>query len=200
MGSNQTMMNDRSEPSADSQPVRRQRPKQIDARKLTLSDLRRKLHYDPVSGVFIWKETHQHRVGIAAGTLKSGTRQYRIINIGGVLYRANRLAWFYMTGEWPRTDVDHINGDRSDDRWSNLRLATRAQNNAYRHTQSVASSGERGVHFDPARRKPWRAFVSVENKTRVIGSFATKQEAANAYQKFTIERFGEFARFDGAQG
>ena len=91
------------------------------------------LNYDPETGVFTralnrrrWKE------GQIMGTESCG---YVSINVDYVIYRAHRLAWMYMTGEDPQTGIDHVNGNRSDNRWSNLRLANQSQNGRNRTHQ-----------------------------------------------------------------
>lgn len=174
----------------------------LDAARNALNheSLKRRLHYNPETGVFTWLETHVHRLGKEAGSVKAGEvskdgRRYRYINISGVPYRANRLAWFYMTGKWPDGDVDHENLIRDDNRWSNLRDATRAQNNVNSALPTHNKSGFKGVSFDKANKK-WVAQMSVENRTVKIGRFATPELAAEAYRAAIVARFGEFARFE----
>jgi hypothetical protein len=99
------------------------------------SDLRRILAYDPDTGDFRWRlrsdRDHswnmRHVGGLAGSTLPIG---YRYVNIRKKLLLAHRLAWLWMTGQWPVDQIDHINGDRVDNRWCNLRLATQKQNSA----------------------------------------------------------------------
>jgi len=97
---------------------------------LTAERLREVLHYDPETGAWTWlvaPRKGRSYVGQRAGALKDDG--YRIIGIDGVRYRSNRLAWLYMTGAWPEADVDHRDrASRGDDRWTNLRAATRSQN------------------------------------------------------------------------
>jgi hypothetical protein len=69
------------------------------------------------------------RAGDVAGGANNGDR-YRRIRVDNQLYQAHRLAWLYMTGEWPSNGIDHINGHRADNRWANLREATQSQNMA----------------------------------------------------------------------
>ena len=91
-----------------------------------------RLDYDPFSGVFTWKTNHGYRfkAGDVAGTYSSGG--YREIQINGTKYRATRLAYLLMTGEQPDTSLvmDHINRERCDDRWENLRLVSVSVNNS----------------------------------------------------------------------
>lgn len=89
--------------------------------------LRTVLDYDPVTGVFTWTEAGSMKMhGKRAGTIRE--RGWRAIGIDGYVYRAGRLAWFYMTGEWPPVTIDHKNRIRDDDRFENLRCATHAEN------------------------------------------------------------------------
>jgi hypothetical protein len=95
---------------------------------LTAKRLRRVLSYAPTTGIFRWKVSASSRalVGAIAGA-KNG-RGYHQIRIGGRPYSASRLAWLYMTGKWPNSEISYINGKPSDTRWANLREAPSSQN------------------------------------------------------------------------
>jgi hypothetical protein len=98
---------------------------------LTAERLRELLDYDPETGRFIWRKDHPTAKHIKAGSVagtKNG-RGYWVIGVAGAKYVAHRLAWLYVTGEWPAHLVDHENGDRLDNRFANLREATDSQNN-----------------------------------------------------------------------
>jgi hypothetical protein len=86
--------------------------------ELTAERLRELLNYDPDTGVFTWRvrPVHSHRVGDIAGSVRT-TRGYRLIGVAGRVYKAHRLAWLYMMGEWPKDQIDHINRDPSDNRF-----------------------------------------------------------------------------------
>ena len=162
---------------------------------LTLERLKELLHYDPMTGAFTWRVRRNGRgggvrPGMAAGLIGHDRRRY--IGVDGKRYAAHRLAWFYMTGEWP-IEVDHRNVDALDNRWDNLREATRSQNNANVGLKSHNTSGLKGVSWDNARRL-WKAQISVRCKRVMIGRFADKEEAAQAYACAAREAFGEFAR------
>jgi hypothetical protein len=94
---------------------------------LTLNRLKEVLHYDPASGDWKWLVRVAWRInaGGRAGTLN--TLGYVAIKVDGTVYLAHRLAWFYMTGNWPQ-EIDHIDRNKSNCRWANLRSVTHAEN------------------------------------------------------------------------
>ena len=95
---------------------------------MTVKRLRKVLSYAPTTGIFRWKVSAGSRApGGAIAGAKNG-RGYHQIRIGGRPYSASRLAWLYMTGKWPNSEISYINGKPSDTRWANLREATSSQN------------------------------------------------------------------------
>jgi hypothetical protein len=89
------------------------------------------LSYDPATGVFTWLPARDKKRGPKMAGKRAGSRAgegYWYIDICCVKYRASRLAFFYMTGEWPQQLVDHINRNREDDRWCNLREVSPSEN------------------------------------------------------------------------
>jgi hypothetical protein len=94
-------------------------------RLLMAEELRALLSYGQADGVFTWLVKPGKRARAIAGNLYRG---YRRIKIGPRFYAAHRLAWLWMTGEWPAAEIDHINMDRDDNRWCNLREASHSQN------------------------------------------------------------------------
>jgi hypothetical protein len=160
---------------------------------LTAERLRELLHYDPETGVFTWiKITGTRvRVGDVAGSLT--TNGYRRLAINGKSYKAHRLAWLYVTGGWPSADLDHINGVPGDDRWANLRLATRAQNGANSRRAVNNKSGFKGVSWHAQNRK-WVATIMVNGRNKHLGYFDDRAAAHEAYTIAAREYFGEFAR------
>lgn len=91
--------------------------------------LRHYLHYDPLTGAWTWMNPlprSKMRRGDTAGRIMDNGR--RQIRISGSFFYSSRLAWLYMTGEWPADQIDHKNRIKDDDRWDNLREATQSQN------------------------------------------------------------------------
>lgn len=148
-----------------------------DTNQLDIDLLRSMLHYDPETGIFTWrsKPSKQIKIGDVAGCL--GDHGYILIRLRGVLYKAHRLAWFYVYGEWPAAEVDHINGKPADNRLCNLREATRKQNMENVKLNSSNSTGFRGVHFNKKLGK-FSATVRHHFKTMNLGHFDTAEEAA----------------------
>ena len=161
--------------------------------RITAERLRELLHYDPQTGIFT------HRFGRKGGSTKKGEIAGRVrahdghrrIGLDYGRYFASRLAWLYMTGEWPPNEVDHINCRPDDDRFANLRLATRGENGANRRIQSNSSTGLKGVSLHYGK---WRATIKKNRRPLHLGYFATAEQAHSAYVAKSQELFGEFAR------
>ena len=155
--------------------------------------LRELLSYNPETGIFNWarKNGKVYRYGKVAGTINS--QGYCQIMIDLVIYRAHRMAWAYVTGQWPEHEIDHVNGDRLDNRFCNLRQATRTQNGRNLGMKKNNTSGYRGVTWD-AQSQRWKAQITVNRKQIHIGLFDTPKEAHVAYCKAAVFYFGEFAR------
>jgi hypothetical protein len=148
------------------------------------------LRYEPETGHFFWTDLAPWKVaGKKAGTLSG--YGYTIIFIDRVRYRAARLAWFYMKGEWPTHVIDHENLIRSDDRWENLRPATISQNGGNSRVRSRNLCGLKGV---TAHRNKWVARIMRDGKALHLGLFETAEEAHRAYAAKAAELFGDFAR------
>lgn len=151
------------------------------------------LAYDPVSGRFTWRvDQGPKKAGDEAGCLRPDG--YRVICVDYRNVRANRLAWLFMTGEFPPSgkEVDHRNRVRSDDRWQNLRLATRRQNGSNVGVRSNSTSGVRGVYRN-ARCKTWDASIRVNRKRIFLGQFEDIAGAAAARKAAEREYYGDFA-------
>jgi hypothetical protein len=159
--------------------------------ELTQEELKRILSYDPETGIWTWRGGRKKvRAGMVAGTINKG---YRIIRVGGRNYRSCRLAWLYMTGEWPPGIVDHKDRDPGNDRWDNFRLATKSQNGANREAQINNALGVKGVLRDKRRPlRPFRARIKVQGKHIYLGEFPTIEQAKAAYDAAALRYFGDF--------
>jgi hypothetical protein len=131
-------------------------------------------------------------VGDSAGYVdKDG---YLRVKIGWRGFPSSRLAWFYMTGSWPPVFVDHIDMDRGNGKWENLRLATNSTNQANQRAKVNNSLGIKGVRRINCKKKPYLAEIRFNGKYKYIGIFATAEEASAAYAARAKDVFGEFAR------
>lgn len=160
---------------------------------LTAERVREVLAYCPETGQFTWRIAINKRIkpGRRAGVLVRSEGRVNIA-IDGQHFKAHRLAWLHVHGVWPDKDVDHINGDPSDNRVCNLRLATKTENHANSKRYKNNKSGFKGVHFH-AQSGKWRAVVRLNRKNNHIGLFRTKEDAAAAYLIAATKLFGEFA-------
>ncbi len=152
---------------------------------LGADELRALLAYDGSTGVFTWRICHKRRPN-QAGTIAgcSDPRGYRQIRIGKKLYWAHRLAWLYMTGAWPTGEVDHINGDKSNNAFSNLRDGTKSQNmqNLRGPMCSNKTSGLLGAHWSHHLGK-WKSSITVNGQSKYLGLFPSAEDAHAAYLK-----------------
>lgn len=154
--------------------------------KIVSDDVREHIGYDPATGKFWWK--------VEPGCLAANG--YRYIRVKGKMRLAHRMAWVMYHGEEPDGLVDHINGDRTDNRIENLRLATYSQNsaNAKLHTRNTSGlKGASRVFRKGKRTDRWQATITVNNKQTYLGSFGTKEEAHAVYLDAARKHQGEFA-------
>jgi hypothetical protein len=146
---------------------------------LTRDRLRERLSYDERTGEFTHLTANSMRkAGHRAGCTNGGG--YRSIMVDGTIYQAHRLAWLYAYGTWPSNVIDHINGDRTDNRLSNLRVVTTAGNSQNHHSARADSlSGLKGV----SRKKDgrWFARITVDGNRLFLGHFDTAEQAHSAY-------------------
>ena len=123
-----------------------------------LAQLRDRLHYNPTTGIFTWKKTPKHgsvKAGDCAGNVNKG---YLRIDVNGRSILAHRIAWYFVTGEWPTQDIDHINRNRSDNRFENLRHVSRSANAFNGKLNKLNSSGLKGISFDKSADR-WKAYI-----------------------------------------
>lgn len=150
---------------------------------LTAERLRELLEYDPTTGVFRWKVSSGRA---AVGSVAAPKSQH--IKVDGGFYKASRLAWLYMTGEWPVHVVDHINRKPKDNRWLNLRDITQAKNCQNMGQKASNTSGHTGVGWDKRRGK-WLAHITVDYKFKFLGYFLEKESAIEARKAAEKEHF-----------
>lgn len=148
---------------------------------ITSERLNELLSIDPQKGIFIWRSNSggKGKKDKKAGTLMANG--YLKIGIDNKEYLAHRLMWLFVHGEFPKTNIDHIDRCRSNNCISNLRLATPKQNAENMFRTSTNTSGYRGVHFNKRLQgKPWSANIMHNKKTIHIGYFKTAEEASIA--------------------
>lgn len=159
---------------------------------LTAKQLCEFLTYDPGTGIFRWRVARNNRIKAesVAGSLHRGTG-YHEIHINGRTYLAHRLAWLYMTGDWPPHDIDHRNLVKDDNRWSNLREATQSLNNANRRVMGNSKTGVKGV---TKIRSRYRAQITINGERIYLGYYKTVAEAAAIYAEAAAVAFDDYAR------
>lgn len=149
--------------------------------KITHERLLELLHYDPLTGLFTWRD---RRGSVKAGAIAGGKFRdkdgYMTISINRISYRAHRLAWFYMTGEWPEPQCDHRDGVTDNNVWTNLRECTPLQNHQNKKKMATNKSGHPGVCWEKQTEK-WKATITCAGKAKTLGRFPTIEAAAVAY-------------------
>jgi hypothetical protein len=147
------------------------------------------VEYDPETGFFTWLvRAGPVHVGDVAGNPCHG---YWQICIDRRRYYAHRLAWLYMTGEWPKKQIDHINLDKADNRWRNLRLATPSQNICNQGHRITSRLGLKGVYPNGKR---FAAQITIDGICHHLGTFDTPELAHSAYVDAADVLHGTFAR------
>lgn len=159
---------------------------------LTVERLRELLSYNPETGEFHWVDDrgNNRMKGKRAGTVNA--KGYRVIEIDGKAHREHRLAWLYVTGDWPEQEIDHRDLNKLNNRFDNLRPATRSQNTSNKVVQKNSRTGVRGVNL--RENGKFRVSVGVNGKRINVGTFDTLPQAHMAYIRAAVEHHGEFAR------
>tara|TARA_B110000977_G_scaffold201223_1_gene294837 strand:- start:937 stop:1482 length:546 start_codon:yes stop_codon:yes gene_type:complete len=151
---------------------------------LTQELLKGRLHYDKDTGIFTWLDVkgnpHRMRGKVAGCLLTTGYVQIELrVNDKRCTYRAHRLAWLYEYGEFPKGNLDHINHVKTDNRITNLRIVTQAENLRNMSMSSRNTTGYTGVHFHKVTGK-YCASVRVSYKQISLGYFENIEDAAKA--------------------
>lgn len=171
----------------------------------THADFEEILRYHPSEGTFWWKSRPAkyfssdkswemwNRCWAEKKIGSLDTKGYLTVNIGGKTIRLHRIAYFLIHGEWPKVSIDHRNGVKTDNRWSNLRHATRPQNQRNQKRPSTNTSGHKGVIFDKVN-ETWYFQMRQDDGSRFTKTgFKTKQEAVDACRVKREELHGQFA-------
>ncbi len=169
-----------------------------DMERLGRDGLMAALEYAPETGEFRWKKRADKAANWntrwagkpAGGYDKDG---YHVIAVNGFCYKAHRLAVLFVTGDWPPQDVDHADLDPGNNRFSNLRVATRSENNGNRAMEGRAASGLKGAYRVPSTGR-WYSRIKRGDYSECLGTFDTKEQAHEAYVAAAERVFGEFAR------
>lgn len=160
-------------------------------RTMPLDELRSILDYDPISGNLYWRVTassHAKKGSIAGALSGDG---YRYVTWKKFRYRAHRMAWALYMREWPTDEIDHINGDKLDNRIKNLRVVTAQQNQMNRGPTSRNTTGFKGVTWD-SRLKKFSASIRANGKRQHLGYFNEAMRAGAAYLEAARQFHGEF--------
>ena len=146
---------------------------------LTAERLRAVLQYNQDTGVFTRLQATANAVKVGEIVGNDGGRGYLRARIDGRSYRLHRLAWLYMTGSWPANQIDHIDGQRSNNAWANLRDVDGAVNQQNRRSMNRTNkSGLLGVRQSGSR---WTAQIEINGRTKYLGTFSTRESAHAAY-------------------
>lgn len=148
------------------------------ASTLIADRLRQLLSYDADTGIFVWiGGPRPNRMGLVAGGPASSG--YLRLMVDGQRYMQHRLAWLHMTGHWPVSEIDHINGNKVDNSFGNLREATRMVNT--QNIRSARKDSQSGLLGVSAHGKRWAACIEHSKIRRHIGTFSTPELASAAY-------------------
>lgn len=168
--------------------------------------LRQLLRYEPETGKLFWREREQDwflskRACASWNSRYAGKEALNTVNTHGYLQgtlltekvQAHRVAWAIQCGAFAVCCIDHIDGNRANNKWGNLREATYEQNNQNRKTSSRSKSGTKGVTWNPAR-KMWQARIGAGGRRMFLGLFSEKSDAARAYHDASVAMHGDFRK------
>ena len=174
--------------------------------RLSAEEIRDLFYYEPSTGVIRWKVRsdvndcwNARYAGKLAGTMKKGYLQV-CIKIDGkkCFFSGQRIAWVHYYGEWPDCEVDHQNHDPSDNRISNLRLASHSQN-GFNRMQAAGKVPFKGVYWMPTKGR-FAAQIKGNRQWKWLGLHDTAEDAARAYDAAALDLHGEFAKTNKQMG
>lgn len=162
---------------------------------ITVDMVRDALDYDPMTGIFIWKNPKCDRLKIGDRAGSISTNGYIKIMLSNIQFLGHRLAWFYVYGAMPKHHIDHINKNTSDNRIENLRDVTRSQNlmNMMAHKDNF--TGHKGITYSKSekRKKRYKVRIMVRRKDIFVGRYVTLDEAKVAYFDAAKKYHGEYS-------
>lgn len=157
---------------------------------MNIAKIRELLAYDPETGRFTWL--------VDAGSVRAGDEAssmtiagYSRVKLDGVHHYLHRLAWAFVHGEFPESDLDHVNMVKSDNRISNLRLATKAENQMHRGIPKNNTSGCKGVTWNATKGK-WSVRCAANGKRKHLGYFDDVASATSVYKQYAPSIHGAF--------
>jgi HNH endonuclease/AP2 domain len=161
--------------------------------EITAKMVRAVIDYDPNTGTFVWIANRGRKtcIGRRAGGINKGRHRIKVFDY---LCEASNLAWLIIKGRWPTLEIDHKDGDALNNKFDNLRKATRPQNCRNGKMRKVNTSGFKGVTLIKKTGR-WRARISPKPNRRVhLGVYDTREEAAAVFARAAERHYGEFAR------
>ena len=153
---------------------------------ITQELLKELLHYDPLSGIFTNKVNRGKRAFKGEQTGHLNTDGYIVLGIDNKKYKAHRLAYLYMTGEFPKHQIDHIDHNKSNNKWSNIRSVSIVDNSKNLPKRKDNKSGFTGVFWRKDRNK-WLSRITVNKKIIRLGEFFDLSDAINARKQANIK-------------
>jgi hypothetical protein len=160
---------------------------------MDIAKIREFIDYNPETGAMTWKKVMSNRTkaGSPCGA-NIDSKGYSRVCFDGKQYRAHRVAWAIFYGEEPVQQIDHINGNRTDNRIANLRIATNTENSRNCKISKNNTSGVTGVTYHGVANK-WLAQITVNRKNVYLGIFANKEDAIKTRKHAESLYFGGFA-------
>jgi hypothetical protein len=155
-------------------------------------ELKRTFRYDPKTGCLFYLKNPRPNVNKDARASRLLKRGYLYVSFKNKKILAHRVIIAIVSGCWPSGQIDHINGDRTDNRYENLRVVEQWQNNANARVSSRNKSGHKGVSIT---KRGIISTITVRGKTIRLGSFQTVEAAAEAYKRASLQYFGEYSYF-----
>lgn len=173
--------------------------------------IRKLLRYEPDTGKLYWlprtpemfvatRNTAEQNC-LAWNTRRAGKEAFTAVTARGVrhgqvmgkMVKAHRAAWVLMNGHWPKEEIDHIDCDPGNNRWDNLRQASRRENGLNKRVRADSTSGVKGVRWKPEKRK-WQARIRLGGVDHHLGYFDCVEDASSAYAVASEKMHGAFGR------